>query len=242
MLRTIDREIPGSDWRIWPDEIDRSGWPALFGLPDGAPLRLHVDIGFGDGGFLSELARQDPELAIVGVERSFKRALKVARRLSRSDLRNVRLLGVDAAWAIREAFGNETVESFWINFPDPWPKRRHRRRRLIEPNFVRELARRLTLGGSLHVATDDSDYAHAIRLALDAEPLLENAHTPAPYFAERPELPPTTYQRAWVAEGRSCFFFHHRRASSIAENPKSIAANPKSIAANGLDRASRAAS
>jgi tRNA (guanine-N7-)-methyltransferase len=225
--RTIHREITGNDLRVWPQEVRRSGWAKLFGLPAAAPLRLHVDVGFGDGAFLTELARRDPGRAVVGIDLSFKRVLKVARRLSRSDLPNVRLLGVDAAWAVREAFEEESVESFWINFPDPWPKRRHRRRRLIEPAFVGELSRRLMIGGSLHVATDHPDYAAAIRSALGGESLLENAQVPAPQLRERHELPPTTYQREWVEQRRPCFFFQHRRVKTIAA---SRSAHPSRVA------------
>ncbi len=216
MPRTTHREVTGSDWRVWPEELRRSGWSQLFGLPPSAPLRLHVDIGCGDGAFLSELARRDPDRVVVGVERSFKRVLKLARRLSHSDLRNVRLLGVEAAWAVREAFEDGSVETFWINFPDPWPKRRHRRRRLIEPGFVAALSRRLMAGGSLRVATDDPDYAAAIRAALEGEPRLENALAPAAHAHERPGVPPTTYERAWLAQRRRCFFFEHRRAKTVA--------------------------
>ena len=215
MSRTIHREIPGNDWRVWPEEVRRSGWSKLFGLPV-APLRLHVDIGFGNGGFLTELARRDPGRAVVGIELSFKRVLKVARRLSRSDLRNVRLLGVDAAWAVREAFEDESVESFWINFPDPWPKRRHQHRRFVEPAFVAELSRRLMVGGSLHIATDDPKYAAAIRTALDGEPLLENASALTVHSGERSEFPPTAFEREWIAQRRPCFFFEHRRVKTIA--------------------------
>ncbi len=215
MSRTIHREIPGNDWRVWPEEVRRSGWSKLFGLPV-APLRLHVDIGFGNGEFLTELARRDPGRAVVGIELSFKRVLKVARRLSHSDLRNVRLLGVDAAWAVREAFEDESVEAFWINFPDPWPKRRHRRRRFVEPAFVAELSRRLMVGGSLHVATDNPEYAAAIRTALDGEPLLENAPALTAHQDKRREFSPTAFQRVWIAQRRRCFFFEYRRVKSIA--------------------------
>jgi len=216
--RTIHREIKGNDWRVWPQQVRESGWAKLFGLPAAAPLRLHVDVGFGDGAFLTELARRDPGRAVVGIELSFKRALKVARRLSGTDLRNVRLLCVDAAWAVREAFEDESVETFWINFPDPWPKRRHRRRRFVEPAFVSDLSRRLMVGGSLHVATDDPAYAAAIRAALEGEPLLENIQASAPHLRERHGLPPTTFQRVWFAQRRRCFFFQHRRAKTIADS------------------------
>jgi tRNA (guanine-N7-)-methyltransferase len=221
--RTIHREITGNDWRVWPEEVRRSPWSTLFGLPAAAPLRLHVDIGFGNGDFMTELARRDPGKAVVGIELSFKRVLKVARRLSRSDLRNLRLLGVDAAWAVREAFEDESVESFWVNFPDPWPKRRHRRRRFVEPGFVAELARRLMVGGSLHVATDDPEYAAAIRVALDGEPLLENVRALTAHRDQRRELPPTAFERVWIAQDRPCFFFEHRRVKAIeASRPAQI--------------------
>ena len=216
MSRTIQREIPGIDWRVWPEEVRRADWSELFGLPSAAPLRLNVDIGFGDGAFLIELARRDPGRSVVGIELSFKRVLKVAQRLARSDLRNVRLLGVDAAWAIREAFRDESVESFWINFPDPWPKRCHQRRRLVEPSFVREIARRLMIGGSLQIATDAPDYAEAIRGALEGEPLLEIVDAATAHLGERSELPPTKFQRVWAAQGRPCVFFHCRREKAIA--------------------------
>ena len=163
-----------------------------------------------------ELARRDPGRAVVGVELSFKRVLKLARRLSRSDLRNVRLLGVDAAWAVREAFDDESVESFWINFSDPWPKRRHQRRRLIEPEFVGELSRRLIPGGSLHVVTDDPDYAAAIRSALEVERLLKNTQAADSHPSDRRELPPTAFEREWAAQRRACFFFQYRRVKTIA--------------------------
>jgi tRNA (guanine-N7-)-methyltransferase len=203
------------------------GWAKLFGLPTAAPLRLHVDIGFGNGEFLTELARRDSGRAVVGVELSFKRVLKVAQRLSRTDLRNVRLLGVDAAWAVREAFEDESVESFWINFPDPWPKRRHRRRRFVEPAFVADLSRRLMVGGSLHVATDDPAYAAAIQTALEGEPLLENARALAAHQDPRCELSPTAFERVWIAQGRPCFFFEHRRVKPI---PASLPAHPSRVA------------
>ena len=227
MSRTIHREITENDWRVWPQEVRRLGWAKLFGLPAAAPLRLHVDVGFGDGAFLTELARRDPGGAVVGIDLSFKRVLKVARRLSRSDISNVRLLGVDAAWAVREAFDEESVESFWINFPDPWPKRRHRRRRLIDPTFVRELSRRLKTGGSLHIATDDPAYAEVIRIALDGEPLLEDAQAPNSDRCERRELSPTKFQRVWAAQQRPCFFFQHRRVKTVAA---SRSAQPSRVA------------
>jgi len=210
----------GADWRVWPEQICRSGWAKLFDLPAAAPPRLHVDLGFGRGEFLTELARRNPDASFVGVEISFKRVLKLARRLARSELCNIRLVGVDAGWVVREAFEDDSVSVFWINFPDPWPRKRHQPRRLIEPRFVRQLARKLTSGGSLRVATDHPDYANIIDSVLAGERLLENSSAPTPYRSERPETIPTTYQRAWDAQGRSCRFFHYRRVKpSVVARP-----------------------
>ena len=115
---------------------------------------------------------------------------------------------------------NGSVERVYVNFPDPWPRRCHGPRRLIEPRFVRQLARKLATGGSLHLATDHPDYAEVIGSVLAGERLLENVSASTPYRCERPDAVPTTYQRAWDAQGRSCRFFHYRRVkSSVVRRP-----------------------
>ena len=106
------------------------------------------------------------------------------------------------------------MDCFHIYFPDPWPRRRHQPRRLIEPRFVRELARKLAVGGSLRVATDDPDYAEIVESSLAGERMLENVCAPAPYRCERADSVETAYQRAWAAQGRSSRFFHHRRVKT----------------------------
>jgi tRNA (guanine-N7-)-methyltransferase len=111
---------------------------------------------------------------------------------------------------VRELLPEGSVRTFWINFPDPWPKLRHRRRRLVEPGFVRELALRLVRGGELQVATDDPDYAEQIDAALAGEPLLENA-LGAPYLRDVPGRRATAYELEWRAEGRSLHFWTYRR-------------------------------
>jgi tRNA (guanine-N7-)-methyltransferase len=131
--------------------------------------------------------------------------------LALSELRNIRLVGVDAAWVVRETFEDDAVSGFWINFPDPWPRRRHQPRRLIEPRFVRQLAQKLTAGGSLRVATDHPAYAETVESVLAGERLLENVSAPDPYRCERRDTVLTAYQRAWDAQGRSSRFFHYRR-------------------------------
>jgi tRNA (guanine-N7-)-methyltransferase len=142
---------------------------------------------------------------------SFKRALKMARRLARTELRNVRLVLARAQALVHEACADASVQEFWINFSDPWPKDRHASRRLFQPDFVADLARALAPDGRLHVATDDVPYAHEIASRLEAEPRLENLFAPDRWRPEVPGRLRTAYEETWREEGRPLHFFEYRR-------------------------------
>jgi 23S rRNA (adenine2503-C2)-methyltransferase len=220
--RRLKLDIPGPDRRVTREDVVAQGWGALF-CPDGTgdaapaaarrpliPSRLVLEIGFGRGEFLIELATAAPEVAFVGVELSRKRVLKQARRLAKLPLANVRILHGRGEEAL-ELFPPGSLEAVWINFPDPWPKARHQRRRLVQPQLVRAIAERLAPGGVLHLATDDVPYAEHVAAVLAAEPRLENAFAPHAFLREVPDRPPTAYEREWRAEGRPLHFFAARR-------------------------------
>jgi tRNA (guanine-N7-)-methyltransferase len=209
--RRLKFEIPGPDLRVDKDEVREKGWEALFADDLPRPFPMVVEIGFGRGEFLRQLAVERPQVAHVGVEVSFKRVLKMARRLARSGIRNIRLVEGTGEEMVRELLPESSVETFWINFSDPWPKKRHHRRRLIQPPFVHDLAVRLQPGGRVEIATDHGGYAEWIEQALAAEPLLENIHTPQPFLREVPGRMPTAYQLEWLQEGRSLRFWSYRR-------------------------------
>ena len=213
MSRSLKRDIPGPDWRVGLDEALEKGWPAIFGC-EAAALHLVVEIGFGRGEFLLHLAEEKPQTGFLGIEYSFKRVLKMARRLARRPFDNVRLVEAPAERVVAETLAPESVGSFWINFPDPWPKKRHHRRRLVSAGFVGELALRLVPGGELHMATDDVDYAEVMDACLAGEPLLQNAFAPARFRREVPGRLPTAYELEWRAAGRTCHFFTYRRRLS----------------------------
>lgn len=211
MARRLKYDIPGPDRRVTPDEVREKGWEAIFAPDLPAPLRLVVEIGFGRGEFLLHLAGERTDVAHLGVEYSFKRVLKMARRLARLEVHNVRLLQATGEEVVGELLADGSVETFWINFPDPWPKKRHQRRRLLQPAFVALLARRLAPGGLLQVATDHAEYADAIDAALAGEPLLENALAPQRFLREVPGRPSTAYELEWRREGRPLHFWTYRR-------------------------------
>ena len=211
MPRRLKLDIPGPDHRVTPGDVLAKGWAELFGSTLGAPLRMVLEIGFGRGEFLIDLAQRAPGVAHVGVEISRKRVLKQARRIAKTEIANVRLIHGTGEQAVADLFGPASLEAVWINFSDPWPKKRHHRRRLVQPPLVAAVADRLVAGGALHVATDDVPYAEHIDAVLAAEPRLENAFAPAPWLADVPGRMPTGYELEWRAEGRPLHFFAYQR-------------------------------
>lgn len=211
MGRRLKYNMPGPDWRRDFDECLQAGWSEMFWPEVLNPQPLVVEIGFGRGEFLIDLATNSPEAAFLGIEISFKRVLKMARRLAAMPIENVRLIESKAERVVGQLLEKETVAQFWINFPDPWPKLRHAPRRLMQPPFVRELSTRLVEGGLLCVATDDADYAEQIHESLSGESSLENMNAPEHWTREVPGRMHTGYESEWRAEGRPLHFFNYRR-------------------------------
>ena len=121
---------------------------------------LQVDLGCGDGSFLCEMAQQFPNTNFLGVERLTKRVEKVRRKAEK--IENVRVLRADSFFAVRYLLAESSVETFYLLFPDPWPKRRHQLRRIFTSDFLDAIAVALEQYGVLHVATDQLDYFEQI--------------------------------------------------------------------------------
>jgi tRNA (guanine-N7-)-methyltransferase len=211
MGRALKYDFAGPDFRVAAEDLLGPGLAKAFEPELAPPLRLTVDLGFGRGELLLDLAGAEPQAAFLGVEYSHKRVLKLARRLARTELRNLRMVCARAEAIVEDRLPEGFVHAFWINFPDPWPKARHAKRRLIQPELTALLAARLVPGGTLRVATDDADYAGWIDAVLGAEPLLENLHAPRPFVAEEPDRMPTAYELEWRALGRPLHFFRYAR-------------------------------
>jgi tRNA (guanine-N7-)-methyltransferase len=209
--RTLKYDIPGRDFRVSEDEIRARGWDRIFAELPGAASRLVVEIGFGRGEFLRKMAAADPKTAFVGVELSFKRVLKMTRRIAASEIENLRLLQARGENVVHDLLEAGSVAEFWINFPDPWPKKRHAKHRLVQPEFVHRLAECLAAQGIVYLATDDPAYAEQMDEVLSAEPLLENVYAPAHWLPEVPGRMHTAYEDEWRAQGRPLHFFANRR-------------------------------
>ena len=150
------RIIP-SDWTA-PLDL-----PAAFGR---APQRLEVDLGCGKGRFLLARATAHPQTSFLGLDRQTQRLAKTERKAQSAQLTNIRLLYAEAAYAVTHLLPRGAVAAYYIFFPDPWPKRRHHRRRLFNTAFLDALDTTLMPRGCIHLATDHLDYFAGIRRLL----------------------------------------------------------------------------
>ena len=142
-----------------------------------------LEIGFGMGETTAAIAAARPEVNFLGVEVFAAGIGALARRADELKLANLRIVQHDAVEVVRDMIGADSLAGVHVFFPDPWPKARHHKRRLIAPAFVALLASRIAPGGYLHCATDWEHYARQMLEVLSAEPLLANLHdgyAPAP--------------------------------------------------------------
>jgi tRNA (guanine-N7-)-methyltransferase len=176
-----------------PGPLDFIGW---FGRS--APILL--EIGSGMGETTAQLAAAEPEVNYVAVEVYEAGLGQLMLRAEKLGLGNLRLLRGDAVVLLTEHIPAESLSGVRIFFPDPWPKKRHHKRRLVQPAFVRLLASRLAPGGMLHLATDWANYADQMLEVCSAEPLLRNRF---PDWAPRPGWRPVTkFEQRANEEGR----------------------------------------
>ena len=139
--------------------------------PPLGPDETWLEIGFGGGEHLAEQAARHPDVRLLGAEPFLNGAASALRHIDERGLENVRLHVGDAR-DLLAALPDAALARVFILFPDPWPKARHRKRRLVNPATAAELARVLRPGGALRFATDWADYAETALLALRAEPRL----------------------------------------------------------------------
>lgn len=161
-----------------------------------APVIL--EIGFGMGEATAEMAQRHPEINYLGVEVYAPGVGHLLRLIRERNLTNIRIIHHDAVEVLEQMIPERSLAGIHIFFPDPWPKRRHHKRRLIQPPFIRLAAGKLEIGGYIHVATDWPDYAQQILNVLTEESRLENV---AEGFASRPPWRPLTkFERRGLAE------------------------------------------
>jgi len=165
-----------------------------------------VDLGCGKGRFLLAHARNHPEMRILGIERKLRRVRKIDRKASRAELRNLRVLRMEANYAMRYLIPAAWIDICYIYFPDPWPKDRHRDHRLLTPGFMDVLERTLSPSGIVHFATDHAPYFDEV---------MEHLKPDARWKEEDPYLPTedetSDFELMWRAEGKPSYRYSFTR-------------------------------
>ena len=169
---------------------------------------IEIDLGCGDGAFLMARARANPEHNFLGIERLLGRVGKVCRRVAREDLKNARVLRIEVAYAVSNLLPADSISAFHLLFPDPWPKRRHHRRRAFNKEFLSCIHRALIAGGLFHIATDHADYFHQIQRVIAATDIFVVS-------AEQHDFPLTTFEQKFLVRGLSIQRVLLRKASPV---------------------------
>lgn len=177
-------------------------WPTLF--ENHHPIKL--EIGFGNGNFLLEMAIREPECNFVGMDFYHKGIRKVITRIDKLLLKNIRIVYGDAREKLSYLFKNNELSGVYINFPDPWPKKRHIKRRLIKPAFVKTLADKLMPGREIHLATDSESYAKEMLDYLEAETTLKNNIGEMAFLYNRENTPKTKYEKHFIKAGEKIHY------------------------------------
>ena len=171
-----------------------------------------LEIGFGMGETTAEIAAAHPENDYLGIEVHTPGVGSLLKQIRERTLTNIRVIQHDAVEVLTHMIPLRAFDGVHIFFPDPWPKKRHHKRRLIQPAFVALLAERMKPGACLHVATDWQDYAEQVLAVLSAEPQLRNT---AKGYAQRPDSrPPTKFEQRGLRLGHEVWDIVFRRRPS----------------------------
>ena len=167
---------------------------------------LEVELGSGDGSFLADWARKHPEHNFLGIERLLGRLRKLDRKGLRAGLTNLRLMRIEAAYFTEYLLPSASVNALHIYFPDPWPKRKHRKNRLVNDRFTELSAKKLQSGGWVHLRTDHPDYFMQMIGVFDRHTEFQRTETPAQLLALV-----TDFERDFQAKSVVSFSASYRR-------------------------------
>jgi tRNA (guanine-N7-)-methyltransferase len=208
--RSVETLMPrfGIAYRPAPLDLD-----AAFGRAEGDQRAKVLEIGFGMGETTAAIAAAHPQIDFLGLEVHTPGVGSLLKLIAENGLANVRVIQHDAVEVVRDMIAPGRLAGVHVFFPDPWPKKRHHKRRLLQPPFVALLAQRLVPGGYFHCATDWEEYAQQMLEVLAGEPLLENT---AAAFAPRPDYrPPTKFEQRGRRLGHGVWDVVFRRRQGV---------------------------
>lgn len=202
---------------VWyvPDYYDHyqqftfPGWQDTQVFANNQPIK--VEYCSGNGAWIAARAETDPTSNWVAVEKQFVRARKIWSKIKNQNLANLLVVCGEGYKVTHHYFPSETVQEVFINFPDPWPKRRHAKHRIIQPSFIQEIERVLVKNGTLTFVTDDEDYS-----ALMIKEMVRfkgfESYYPEPYFTtECPDYGSSFFEDLWRGQGKQIRYHQYRK-------------------------------
>ena len=205
------RKLKDYPWvSLNPEELDgKIDFPKLFGRSG----PVEVEIGCGKGTFLVNQADTEPDVNFIGIEWANKYYRHAVDRIGRWDLKNVRIIRADAAVFIADFLSDDSVDRFHIYFPDPWPKKRHHKRRFFNETNIEQILRCLKKGGLIKVATDHSDYFDQInRVTAKLGDRVEQMEFLTTAGATDDEWVGTNFERKYLKEKRPIYTLAVRKS------------------------------
>ena len=194
-------------------------WAQVFG--NNNPLAL--EIGCGIGHFVLQRALMQPGVNFLAIDIYNKGCLKTCAKLDEAGVRNVRVMRVEARWLLARGLQPESLAAVYINCPDPWPKKRHRRRRLVNREFLEILAHYLVPEGDFFFSTDFDDYAEDVAAQIHGLNGYRNA-LPAEWVHSLPDYPISKYMQRFLDKGQHIYFIHHRRDQAVSRQQLAVPA------------------
>lgn len=213
-FKWVDRTVMVHD-RVWYvpshyteyDKFSFPGWthPEIFN--NAKPIK--VEYCSGNGAWIAERALREANSNWVAVEMKFKRARKIWSKVKNHQLDNLLVVCGEGHTVTQNYFPDSSVSEVFINFPDPWPKRRHAKNRIVQDAFIQQLHRILMPGGTLTLVTDDMDYSNNMIEILNACGGL-NSRFAAPYFlTEWPHYGSSYFEQLWIEKGKQIRYHHY---------------------------------
>jgi len=182
-------------------------WSQIFGNQN--PVALEIGSGMGD--FVAQMAVLHPDWNFIAIDYYNKGCLKTCKRIDKAGLDNVRVVRDEARAFLERCIPPESLRAVIINCPDPWPKQRHRKRRLVNADFVNFLGGFIRPGADFYFATDFDDYGLDVADLMPKVDRFVNVLAPDHYRHELEGYPLSKYMLKFMGEGKRIYFVHYRR-------------------------------